>query len=216
MIKNRKYLYIAGILFLIAMAINFPFPHGYGEAVGQSSFFTITLTTMHGVNSFGIITLIIFLGSLYFFLSSLEKYHWRLLLAALLLFTFLPLVLISFYQNTLAKDIYAVSYDSTESHCEFAQAGRGACELVFENHSSEEVQFTIEFHEEYWFEEDFRSLSLMNNGAPYEVELKGKERRTVKIETDIDSFASGYDFGGEYIIYEISLIIYSEQGHRRL
>lgn len=64
---------------------------------------------------------------------------------------------------------------------------------MFENHSSEEVHFTVEFFEEYWFEEDFRSLSLMNNGAPYEVALKGKERKTVKIETDIDSFASGYN-----------------------
>jgi hypothetical protein len=101
MIKNRKYLYIAGILFIIAMAINFPFPHGY--AVGQSSFFTITLTTMHGVNIIGIITLFIFLGSLYFFLSSLEKYHWQLLIAALLLFTFLPLLLISFLSKHFCK-----------------------------------------------------------------------------------------------------------------
>nr|WP_134163612.1 hypothetical protein [Evansella clarkii] len=87
---------------------------------------------------------------------------------------------------------------------------------MFENHSSEEVHFTVEFFEEYWFEEAFRSLSLMNNGAPCEVELKGKERKTVKIETDIDSFASGYHLGGEFINYEISFIINSEQGQRRL
>lgn len=62
----------------------------------------------------------------------------------------------------------------------------GECELPFENYSKEDVQFTLEFYEEDFLEDDVRMVSLMNNSSPYEVDLKGNERKNVRIESYID------------------------------
>ena len=45
---------------------------------------------------------------------------------------------------------------------------------------------SIEFYEKYYFEDDLRMVSLMNNNIPYEVKLKGNERKTVKTKSEID------------------------------
>ena len=72
------------------------------------------------------------------------------------------------------------------------------CELPFENHSRNSSQFSVEFYEDYPFEDDIRMVSLMNNDAPYEVRLSGKERKRVIIETDIDvSRMKNHIEGGE-------------------
>lgn len=57
---------------------------------------------------------------------------------------------------------------------------QGECELLFENYSRNDVHFDIDFYDEE------KMLSLMNNDAPYEVKLKGKERKRIRIETNID------------------------------
>ena len=76
------------------------------------------------------------------------------------------------------------------SYCQFdmidAITLHGECELTFENYSSKDAQFSIEFYEEYFFEDDIQMVSLMNNNAPYEVRVKGSERKIVKIESNID------------------------------
>lgn len=63
----------------------------------------------------------------------------------------------------------------------------GECELPFENLSDEEVHFSIAFYDPYhYYEDDFPVATLMNNDAPYGIRVKDKEKRDVKIKTNID------------------------------
>ncbi|MBS4197353.1 hypothetical protein [Lederbergia citri] len=76
------------------------------------------------------------------------------------------------------------------SHCRFAMLDErtlhGECELPFENYSNKDVQFTVEFYRKYFIEDDVLMETLLNVHAPYEVKLRGNERKNVKIESDID------------------------------
>lgn len=218
-IKNKRLLLIAFILFIASMALNFPFPHDYQGALEKSAIFNITITTLDGVNYIGVFTLLLLIASLYLFGKSLKRYHARSVFTAILLFMLLPVFLVPSYQKTFATDIYAVSYDRNSSQCEFTMNNEtqliGVCELVFKNHASSDVQFTINFYEKYWFENDKRMLSLMNNDAPYEVELRGKQRKKVKIETVIDvTDLENHTDGGNAT--DVHIIINSEKGSRKL
>lgn len=105
---------------------------------------------------------------------------------AIMMAIFGPSILVGLYQKTFATDIYAVSYDNEMSSCNFDMIDNktlnGECELPFKNNSSNDVKFSIEFYEKY----DHELVTLMNNNGPYEVELKGNQRKIEKIETNID------------------------------
>ena len=60
----------------------------------------------------------------------------------------------------------------------------GNVNFLLKTTSRDDAQFTIEFFDEY--EDDVKMISLMNIDSPYEVRLRGKERKRVKIDTDID------------------------------
>lgn len=190
MIKNKKMLYAAFILFIASITLNFRFPHGspYGET--GTSILNIPVQTVNGLQYVGIVSLALLLLSLYFLAKSLKKYHGRLVFLAIIIAIFSPTMIASSFQKTLATGIYAVSYDVDRSNCHFEMVDKstlsGECELPFENYSRNDVEFTIEFYEKYYFEDDVRMVSLMNNKAPYVVKLKGNERKTVKIESNID------------------------------
>ena len=190
MIKDKKIIYIALVPFLISMALNFPFPHKspYGEVV--VSILSIHVKTINGYNYVGILSLLLLMLSLYLLVKSLKKHHIRWVLIAIIVAIYTPHFVANTYQKTMASGIYAVSYQSEESICNFEMKNettlRGVCELLFENFSKDSTQFNIEFYERYPFEDDIRMLSLMNNDAPYEVMLSGKERNRVIIETEID------------------------------
>ncbi|TCN22301.1 hypothetical protein [Mesobacillus foraminis] len=189
-IKNKKILYLAFILFAASMVLNFPFPHEspYGETV--ISVLNIPVQSINGLQYVGITSLALLIVSLYFLAKSVNKYHGRVVLIAIIIAFAAPSLIVSSFQKTLATGIYAVSYKHEESNCNFemidAKTLRGKCELPFDNHSRKDVQFTIEFYEKYLFEDDIRMVSLMNNNADYEVKLKGNESKTLIIESDID------------------------------
>ncbi|CAI9392335.1 hypothetical protein MHI39_01220 [Heyndrickxia sp. FSL K6-6286] len=190
MMKSKKMLYLSLILFIASLVLNFPFPHEspYGETV--ASVLNIPVQSVNGLHYVGIASLALLIASLYFLTKSVEKYHGRVVLVAIVLALFAPSMIASSFQKTFATGIYAVSYERDWSNCQFEMIGettlRGECELPFENYSRNDVQFTIEFYEKYYFEDDVLMVSLMNNNDPYEVKLKGNERKTVKIESNID------------------------------
>ncbi|MFB6804219.1 hypothetical protein [Peribacillus butanolivorans] len=117
----------------------------------------------------------------------MNKYHARFVWIAIILAFSIPHVAASAFQKTLAKGIYAISYESESSSCSFEMTDEttlyGICELLFENYSNHEVQFTFDFYEK---EDDLSMLSLKNNHVPYKVKVKGNERERVKIEKKID------------------------------
>ena len=190
MIKSKKILYLALILFIASLILNFPFPHEspYGETI--ASILNIPVQSVNGLQYVGIASLALLIASLYFLTKSVKKYHGRVVLVAIIIAIFAPSMIVSSFQKTFATGIYAVSYERDWSNCNFEMKGettlRGECNLPFENYSSKDVQFSIEFYEEYFFEDDVRMVSLMNNNAPYVVKLTGNERKTVKIESNID------------------------------
>lgn len=190
MIKDKKLLYIALVPFILSMALIFPFPHKnpYGEAVALV--LNIPIKSVNGFHYVGITSLLLLIASLYLLAKSLKKYQIRWILIAILVAIFTPPFVANTYQKTIATGIYAISYQDHESICNFEMKNEetlhGICELPFENYSKNSHQFTIEFYEEYPFEDDIQMVSLMNSDAPYEVRLRGKERKRVIIETDIN------------------------------
>ncbi|MDR6121314.1 hypothetical protein QFZ87_000911 [Bacillus sp. SLBN-46] len=186
MIKDKKYLYIALIPFLLSMALNFPFPDAapYGETL--VSVFDIPIRTESGINFIGILSLLLLILCLYLLSKSLNKYKVRLVLLAILIAVFVPTYVVKSFQKTVATGIYAVSYESEESTCSFEKNNEttlnAICELPFKNYSDKSVEFTVVFKNLDYFPLG----SIMNSQAPYKVGLKGNERRVVKIETSVD------------------------------
>lgn len=219
MIKDKKLIYIALIPFFISMALNFPFPHKnpYGEVVASA--LNIPIKSVNGFHYVGITSLLLLIVSLYFLGRSLKRYRVRWVLIAIIIAIFTPPFLTSAFQKTIATGIYAISYQSHDSICNFEMKNEttlhGVCELPFENYSRHSNQFTIEFYKHYPLEDDVRMVSLMNNDAPYEVRLRGKERKRVIIETDIDvSQMENHIEGGQ--ASSVTIIIKSGERTRKL
>jgi hypothetical protein len=219
MIKHKKKFYIALFLLFTSMALNFPFPHEnpYGESIAW--ILDIPVRSAKGFHYVGITCLFLLIAGLYFLTKSLEKYQGRFVLLAIFISMSSPLYIASSFQKTLATGIYAVSYERDFSTCSFEMIDEetlnGVCELPFENYSRDDVHFTIEFYEKYQYEDDAPMLSLMNNGAPYKVELKAKERKKIIIETNIDvSQMENHIESGE--ITYVNLVIKSGVKSRKL
>ncbi|WP_246231612.1 hypothetical protein [Sporosarcina jiandibaonis] len=188
--KDRKFIYIALVPFIISMVLNFPFPHKnpYGETVVTA--LNIPIRTVNGFHYVGLASLLLLIASLSLLGKSLRKYHVRFQFLAIMIAIFIPPFIASTYQKTVATGIYAISYQSDESNCNFEMKNEttlhGVCELLFENYNKGNTQFTVEFYEHYPGEDDLPMLSLMNNDALYVVTLKGKERKRIVIKKDID------------------------------
>ncbi|MBS4198162.1 hypothetical protein KHA93_00625 [Bacillus sp. FJAT-49732] len=190
MIRSKTMLLLALVLFIASIVLNFPFPHSdpYGETIASE--LNIPTKSANGWYYVGFASLLLFISSLFFLSNSLNKYHGRIILLAIVVVMFAPPMIASTFQKAFATGIYAVSYESNLSNCHFEMLDettlRGECVLPFENYSKNEVQFSVEFYEKYFIEDDVLMVTLLNNHAPYEVMLKGYERRNVKIESNID------------------------------
>jgi hypothetical protein len=190
LVKNKKFL-VVGLIFIFAsMVLNFPFPHEYPYGQPLFEVFNIPIRSVNGLHYVGILTLILLLVGLYFWGRGLKKYHGRLVVLAIIVVSLAPSYVANAYQKTLATGIYAVDYDREGSLCRFEMTDEtnlyAECEIPFENYSSEDVQFTIEFYDKYAFEDEVKMITLMNEGGPYEVNLKANERQRVKVEAKID------------------------------
>lgn len=201
------------------MALNFPFPHRYPYGETVFSILNIPIQTANGFQFVGIMSLLIMIIGLYLLGKSMNKYHGRFVLIAILAVLFIPTFVVSSYQKSFATGIYAVSYLSEESNCSFEMIGEhtlhGGCELPFTNNSNNDVQFTVEFYEESAYKDDLPMVSLMNNNAPYEVTLRKKESKRLKFETTIDtSNMKNHIEGGEAT--GVNVIIKSKDKSRSL
>ena len=189
MIKNWKFFSIAIVLWLISLVLTIPFPNALNIERGVSVL-NVLVKTENGYQMEGVLTILLFIGSLCFLGMGVKKHQIILGIAAIVSFVFAPSILVNVYQNTLATGIAAVSYDVDKSDCRFNLVDdftlKGECRLPLQNLSSDDVTFNIEFYETYWYEDDIRIVSLMNEDAPYEVTLRGKQKKWVRVETLID------------------------------
>lgn len=218
MIKNKTYFYFSIILMVLVIVLNFPFPHGQSHLT-DVSVLNISITTVDGIQYTGMAIFLLLVLGLYLLVKSLGKYRGRIILLAILVISFAPLIIVKSYQHTIATGIYAISYERDQSNCSFNMIDenilQGICQLPFKNYSSKDVQFTIEFYEQYIFDDDVRMLSLMNNDNPYKVNIEGKETKHVKIESNIDvSKLEHYTTNGS--ASHVNLIIKSGEKYRDL
>lgn len=219
MIKNKKLFMASIILFVISMAMNFPFPHEYPVGDERITVFTIPINSADGIYYKGVFNLFLLILGMVFLHRSLEKYHLRLFFAVIIIVSLLPPFLAETYQKTLANGINAVSYIKDESECKFEMTGKntlkGICELPFENYSNDEVSFTIGFYDKYLFEEDVKMVSLMSSGEPHSVHLLPNETKLVRIEKEMDvSQIPNLVTNGESVY--ISIMIQSGEKIRKL
>jgi hypothetical protein len=190
LVKNKKFLVIGLIFIFASMVVNFPFPHEYPLGQAGIEVFNIPVNSVHGLHYVGITALLLLLAGLYFYAKSFKKYHGRLIVLAIIVVSLTPHYVADAYQKTFATGIYAISHDREGSFCSFEMTNEtnlyAECDIPFENYSSEDVRFTIEFYDKSIFEDEVKMISLLNEGGPYEVYLKGNERQRVKIEANID------------------------------
>jgi len=217
MIESKKMFYTAIILLVVSLTLNLPFPNGnpLGETI--LSDLNLPVRSANGLLYVGITSFFLLLASLFLLNNSMNKYNVRAILIAIMVVIFAPSIIISSYQKTFAKGIYAVSYDSESSSCNFNMINKktlhGECKLPFKNYSSSDVKFSIEFYDKY--DKDVPMETLMNNNGPYEVELKGNQRKTENIETNIDvSKMKNHIYGGNAM--GINIILKSGRKMRKL
>ena len=188
-IKDKRLLSVAIVLFVTFVVFNFPFPHNvpYGEVLLSKLDLPVRWGGLHIA---GIIALLLLIASLSFLVKALHKYQIRFVALAVITALAVPHYIVDIFQKNATSGIYAISYDSAQSTCRFEKADenilQGKCELPFENFSEEDVQFTIEFYNPYELDDTENMIMLMNSNAPYKANLKGRESKTVNIEAKID------------------------------
>ncbi|WP_163971174.1 hypothetical protein [Oceanobacillus halotolerans] len=188
MIEQKKTLYGAILILVVAVGLNIPFPHH--EPLGETVAWIlgVPVRTTNGFYVIGLFSLLLVIIGLYFLMMALKKYHVRMVVLTLVLVSIMPQSLADLYQKTFASDIYAIGYERESSHCVFDKVAattlHGECFLSFENHSQEEVTFLLEFRDPY--PSSVKMETLMNEHAPYEVSVKGNEQKNVRLETNLD------------------------------
>lgn len=219
MIKNKRVFLSSVFLLLLTMLLNLPFPNEkpYGEGIIAALGFPIQ--TESGIQLIGITCLLLMITAISLMMHALEKYHGRMFLLTIILFFAIPHFAINTYQNTFASGIYAVSYERQNSNCHYQMIDdhtlQGICNLQFENHSKKDSSFSVEFYDKYSGLNDEGLASTMNKAGPYEITLKGKGRKQVQIEANIDvsemktHFESGDESG-------MNIILQSERKTRKL
>ena len=167
----------------------------------------------------GIISLLLVIISLYFLSNSLKKYRGRFVLLGFVVMMVGPVFFVSIFQQMVARGIYAVSYDSQGSNCQFTMMDEetlvGTCKLPFVNHSRKPVSFTVEFYDPFRFESDPEMLTLMNHHGLHDITLSGKQRKTVYLEKEIDiTTVENHIWGGT--ANGVNIILKSEKNRREL
>lgn len=189
MIKNGYFFAIGIVLLLICMELTIPFPDASHTERGVSVL-NVLIQTSDGYQKEGILIVLLLIVSICFLVKAVRRHRVILGISAIICFIFVPSILVNVYQHTFATGIAAISYDVDKSDCRFNMVDdftlKGACRLPLQNLSSEDVTISVEFYENYWYEDDQRMVSLMNETAPYEVTLRGKQKKWVRVETLID------------------------------
>ncbi|WP_312755984.1 hypothetical protein [Rummeliibacillus suwonensis] len=187
MIRNKVALILSAIILSICMFLFFPFPNNK-MLDARSTFMSFPITNQDGYIVTGIIGSVLFIIAMILLVLSLKKYHFRTIVIVIIVYTFLPKILITMYQETLASDIMAISYDGNGS-CDFEHVREdlinGKCDLVLHNHSNEDVTFELEFLDSY-IDDGIRAESLMNVNGPYSITIKANHKKTIYLKEKLD------------------------------
>jgi len=137
----------------------------------------------------GIIGSVLFVIAMILLVIGLKKYHYRTVVIVAIVYGLLPQILISFYQETLASGIIAISYDGN-GKCNFDSVSedllKGECNFVLHNHSNEVVSLELEFLDSYFMDEGIRMESLMNLTGPYSITIEANHKKSIHLNELLD------------------------------
>ncbi|KIL53131.1 hypothetical protein [Jeotgalibacillus campisalis] len=189
MIKNRFFLISSAILFCLSVVIYFIIPNER-KLQPSTTVMNFPVQDHNGTFILGSIGAVVFIGCLILLASGLEKYRVRSVIGVMVVFAFLPGMLMTAYQETFASGVKAVSYDQ-EGECYFETVEedvlKGECSFVLHNRSNEEVTFEVEFMDSFYFlENNHRMVSLMNLAGPYKFTMEANEKRSIHMTELLD------------------------------
>jgi hypothetical protein len=189
MIRNKA-AFIASIgILCMCMYMYFPFPNN--EMLDVRTTFTFMSFPIYqdGYIMLGVIGSVLFIIAMMLLFFSVNKYHFRTLGVALVIYTLLPNLLITTYQETLANGIMAISYDGNGT-CDFEDVNKdilnGEASLNIHNRSNEDVTFELEFLDSIFYYHDERLESLMNLNGPYKITIEANNKETIQLKEMLD------------------------------
>src|SRR5699024_8263611 len=194
---------------------NFPHRYSFGDLLLKQ--WQLPTQIFGGFFTMGLIVLFLLFIALVSLYRALNKWQKRSVVSALLILFLLPPITITAYQTIFASGIYGVQYDDAESFCSFEMESEktlhGECSLPFKNVRNEIVTFELYFEEEN--ESDIQMVSLMNENAPFSIDLQPRETKTVHIEaiidvTDLDEYVESGTAS------HIDIVIYDNERYRQL
>lgn len=144
---------------------------------------SIPIQTIDGWYVAGIFSVVMLVGSLFYFARSVEKFRAVAVVVPLVLFLVLPSIAVPMYQAYFADGMNALSYDKEQSACQVTQLddqqAQLYCELMMKNYSDEDVAIAIEFVETK--QSDYIA-QLLNDAGPFEVTVGANDERAIIID----------------------------------
>ena len=188
MIRSKGALISSAIILCICMYLFFPFPDNV-LLDSRSTFMTFPIRNKDGYIALGIIGSVLFVIAMILLVIGLKKYHFRTVLIVAIVYVLLPQILITFYQETLASGISAISYDGN-GKCNFDSVSedllKGECNFVLHNHSNEAVSLELEFLDSYFMDDGVRMESLMNLAGPYSITIEANHKKSIQLNELLD------------------------------
>lgn len=204
MIRNKVALILSAIILFICMFLFLQFPNNK-LLNAHSTFMSFPISNQDGYNVMAIIGSVLFIIAMILLVIGIKKYHFRAIVIVIIVYTFLPNVLIEIYQETLASGIMAISSDGNGS-CNFEHVREdlinGKCDLVLHNHSTEDVTFELKFLDSY-IDDGIRAESLMNVNGPYSITIKANHKKAIHLKEllDLSDIPKHIDGGGAVDIH---------------
>ncbi|MFV2049206.1 hypothetical protein KDJ21_019115 [Metabacillus litoralis] len=188
MVKSKLALISSAVILCICMSFYFPYPTNK-TIDARASFMMLPIRDQDGYVVLGIIGSFLFILAMILLGIGLKKYRVRTMIIVILVYSILPTLLITMYQETLAKGIAAISYDGSGT-CQFDHVSEdllnGECSIVLHNRSSESVSFEIEFLDSFFPEDEVRMESLMNLNGPHIFTIEGNSEETIEVKALLD------------------------------
>ncbi|MET1014697.1 MAG: hypothetical protein ABWX61_09370 [Paenisporosarcina sp.] len=184
MIRSKVALISSVVILLICMYLYFPFPNNVMLEV-RSTFMSFPISNQDGYILLGIIGSVLFIIAMILLVIGMKKYHFRTIVIVVIVYAFLPNLLITMYQETLANGILSISYDGN-GKCDFAYVSddllNGECNLLLHNRSNEAVTFELEFIDSFFMEDEVRMESLMNLAGPYSITIEANRKKSIHLK----------------------------------
>ncbi|MFJ7730627.1 hypothetical protein ACIQXF_01905 [Lysinibacillus sp. NPDC097231] len=188
MIRNKAALISSIVILGICMYLYFPFPNNV-MLEARSTFMSFPISDQNGYIVLGIIGSVLFIIAMILLGKGIKKYHFRIIVIVVIAYAFLPMLLITTYQETLARGIMAISYDGNGT-CNFESVSEdlldGECNFVLHNRSNEPVSFELEFLDSYFTEEEMQWESIMNLAGPYRITIEANRKKSIHLKELLD------------------------------